>query len=223
MRRRIAAWTVFVTIASLLMLVGCNQNSENAQAQRSTSAQNGGGQTGMPAGHPPVEGMAPSASGGSSPTVVAGVSYTVPSEWIDGGPGGMRAAQFQLPPQGEDTAPAEVSVFYFGPASGGGVDANIDRWMGQMTQPDGGSSAERAERETFEVDGMVVHMVSVDGTYNAGSMGGGGGPAEGYRMVGAIVEGPQGSVFFKLTGPLETAQAMEAGLRDLVQSFQNQG
>ena len=117
-----------------------------------------------------------------------------------------------------------MTVFYFGPSSGGGVDANIDRWIGQMSQPSGGSSAELAQRASEEVHGMPVHIVSVDGTYNAGSMGGGAsGPLEGYRMVGAIVEGPQGSVFFKLTGPAETARAMEAGLRDLVQSFQKQG
>ena len=43
------------------------------------------------------------------------------------------------------------------------------------------------------------------------------------RMVAAIVEGPQGSVFFKLTGPVETATVMEAGLRDLVKSYRKQG
>lgn len=229
MRRCIVALALCASIASLLVLTGCNQNTEDPRAQSNPPAQSGstaqgGGGEGLPEGHPPVEGMTPSATGGKSPTVIAGVAYAVPGEWIDAGPAGMRAAQFQLLPEGADMAPAEVTAFYFGAKSGGGVDANIDRWIGQMSQPDGRNSAELAEREKIEIDGMPVHLVSVNGTYNAGGMGGGGaGPAEGYRMVAAIVEGPQGSVFFKLTGPEETAKVMEAGLRELVKSVKRQG
>ncbi len=228
MRRVVVFIALTTLIAGLVALAGCDQNTKDPNAGKTTqTAKKLAPVTGteqLPEGHPPIEGMTPSAEGTTSPTVIGGVAYTVPAEWIDAGPAGMRAAQFQLPPQGSDPAAAEVTVFYFGPSNGGGVEANIDRWIGQMSQPDGSSSAEHAHREDLEVDGMPVHIVSVDGTFNAGSMGGStGGPKKGYRMVGAIVEGPQGSIFFKLVGPKETATAMEAGLRDLVKSFKKAG
>ncbi len=226
MRRPFAFAAIVVFAFISCFLVACNQNTKDPNANDQASMQKQApvrGDEELPAGHPPIEGMQPNASGGKSPTVIAGVSYTVPQEWVDGGPAGMRAAQFQLPPVAGDKAPAEVTVFYFGPQNGGGVDANIARWIGQMTQPDGSSSEDAAKRENMEVDGMPVHIVSVDGTYNAGSMSNDAGPHEGYRMVGAIVEGPQGSVFFKLVGPQQTATEMEAGLRALVKSFKKQG
>ena len=226
MRRPIAIAAIVVFAVFSCFLAGCNQNTKDPGAKDQASVQKQApvrGDEQLPEGHPPIEGMTPQASGGKSPTNIAGVAYTVPGEWVDGGPSGMRAAQFQLPPVGADKEPAEVTVFYFGPKSGGGVDANIARWIGQMTQPDGSSSADDAKRENFEVDGMPVHIVSVDGTYNAGSMSSNPGSHEGYRMVGAIVEGPQGSVFFKLVGPKQTASEMEAGLRALVKSCKKQG
>ena len=47
-------------------------------------------------------------------------------------------------------------------------------------------------------------------------MGGGGETLPGYRLVGVVIEGPQGSVFFKLTGPAATARAMEGDLLAMV-------
>ncbi len=224
-----------VALSSLLLggvlLAGCGSKNEDThatadQSQETSAKENPtplppvSGNEELPAGHPPIEGMAPTGEELDSPTVIAGVSYTVPAEWVDVGPSGMRKAQFQMPPQGSDTAAAEMAVFYFGASNGGGVEANIERWVAQMSQPDGSSSADHATREDLVVDGMPVHIVTVDGTYLSGNMGGNPSPPrEGYRMVGAIVEGPQGSVFFKLVGPEETAKAMEAGLRDLVKSF----
>src|SRR5450432_1662762 len=32
---------------------------------------------------------------------------------------------------------AELVVYYFGEGGAGSADANIDRWLGQITQPDG--------------------------------------------------------------------------------------
>ena len=48
------------------------------------------------------------------------------------------------------------------------------------------------------------------------AMGGGGEVLPGYRLVGVVLEGPQGSVFFKLTGPEATARAMEGDLLTMV-------
>ena len=57
---------------------------------------------------------------------VAGYGFSPPAGWKSSPPSSkMRAAQFSA---GE----AEVVFFYFGPSGGGGVKANVDRWMGQF-------------------------------------------------------------------------------------------
>lgn len=152
-------------------------------------------------------------------TTVAGVTFIAPSHWQSLGENGMRQAQFRLDPQSGDTAQGEVNVFYFGPASGGGVEANLNRWIGQIVMPDGSDPAASAEHGAFTANGMKGHLVSLNGTYKSGGgrpMGGTTTMLEGYRLVGVVIEGPQGSVFFKLTGPLATAQAMEAELLAMV-------
>lgn len=154
-------------------------------------------------------------------TTVAGVTFVPPAQWQDMGPGGMRQAQYHLAPVAGDPAPAEVNVFTFGPQSGGGVDANLQRWIGQMVLPDGKDPAAAAEHSRFTADGMPGHIVSLDGGYKSGGgrpMGGDGAVLPGYRLVGVVLEGPQGSVFFKLTGPVATARAMEPQLLAMVKA-----
>ena len=60
-----------------------------------------------------------------------------------------------------------------------------------------------AERGTFTANGMPGHVVALDGSYKSGGgrpMGGGGEILPGHRLVGVVLEGPEGSLFFKLTG-----------------------
>lgn len=169
---------------------------------------------------------APAMHPGSGQAVLAGVAYTPPADWQDLGPSNMRVAQYRLPPVEGDSAPAEVNVFYFGPASGGGVDANLQRWIGQMELPSGGDPAAAAQRSTFTADGMPGHVVTLDGTYKSGGgpmMGGETKLLEGYRLVGVVLEGPEGSLFFKLTGPVATAQAMEKQLMAVMQGAKKAG
>ncbi len=132
----------------------------------------------------------------------------------------MRQAQFRLPAVQGDSAEGEVNVFYFGPKSGGGVQANLDRWISQMTLTEGSDPTIAIKRSTFSADGMVGHVVSLNGSYKSGGgrpMGGGGQVLPDYRLVGVVLEGPQGSLFFKLTGPQATAEVMEGDLMKMVQ------
>jgi hypothetical protein len=45
------------------------------------------------------------------------------------------------------------------------------------------------------------------------------GPKPNYRLLGAIVEGPQGSIFFKLTGPAKTIAQNQAAFDRLLASL----
>ena len=160
--------------------------------------------------------------GGGGSLVLAGLAFVPPGEWKDLGPSGMRKGSFTFGPVEGDTDVAEVTVFYFGSGQGGDIESNIRRWVGQMDPPEGKAIEEvvlRSKRET--PTGLVLHVVEVDGIYQR-SMGGGpmtGGRTKAYpdwRMVGAIIEAPEGNVFFKLVGPEATARVMEESYRAML-------
>jgi hypothetical protein len=134
---------------------------------------------------------------------IAGLSWAVPDEWDRLAQRPMRVTTYSTPPAEGDGEPGEVAVFYFGPQEGGTVEANVSRWFNQFDQEDGRPTSEVAERETLEVDGVPVTLVRASGTYNAaaGPMAPRADLRPGYRLIGAIAEGPDGAVFFKFTGP----------------------
>ncbi len=155
------------------------------------------------------------------PVDLGGIKFVPATQWTDFGPKGMRKASYAYGPLEKETDSATVLVFYFGKTDGGSVEANLDRWINQMSLMDGRDPKSGAIQYKLEVDGMTVHMLSIYGIYSA-SMGGpmSGQPVEksNYRMVGAIVEAPEGNVFFKLTGPDYTAKIMIEAFMAMVKS-----
>src|SRR5215467_13792147 len=79
----------------------------------------------------------------------------------------MRVTEFVIPKAPSDTEDAELVLFYFGAGGGGGVEANIDRWIGQVEQPDGSSSKSKAKRAERTINGLKVTTIDVSGTYTA--------------------------------------------------------
>jgi hypothetical protein len=161
----------------------------------------------------------------------AGLSFAVPKDWAAGTPtSAMRAAQFALPAEKEGGDTPELVLFFFGSGQGGNTQANIDRWIGQMQQADGKSSAEKAKRESRKVGKYTVSLVTVDGSYAGGMMGGmganphadphgGGGTKSDYRLWAAVVEGDGGPWFFKATGPKGAMEKAATGFDALVASL----
>jgi hypothetical protein len=150
---------------------------------------------------------------------VAGVTFRPPSTWKKLGPSGMRQADYQLGPVGKDTDSSTMAVYFFGQKMGGGVKDNIERWIGQMAEPDGGDPHKLAVSKDLSVDSLPVHYVELPGIYSAsvgGMMSGQTVAKPGYRMAAVVVEGPGGNLFFKLTGPEATAQEMLKGFRALI-------
>jgi hypothetical protein len=147
----------------------------------------------------------------------------IPEGWIEQTPtSSMRQGQFALPRVEGDPADGELVVFYFGPGQGGSAEANIDRWIGQITQPDGSSSKEKARTSKKTVAGLSVTVVDITGTYQASSMMPGapsGGPSKGYRMIAAVVETPKGPWFFKLVGPERTVEKWSASFDQFLNSI----
>jgi hypothetical protein len=148
-----------------------------------------------------------------------GVRWTAPPNWKVEAPRPMRAATYSISPVTGDQGIAECVVNYFGPGQGGSIDANIQRWKGQMEGPDGKPAPATVQKRT--VRGVPITVIGSSGAYTG--MGGpmaSSKPAPGYRLLGAIVEGPGGNVFFKLTGPSKTMAAHEKNFNELLNSIQ---
>ena len=171
---------------------------------------------GAPGGMPPGGIAEPPAS--RSPTAAAGLAWTLPAGWTVEAPRSMRVATYAIPAAPGDAEGAECAVFYFGAGQGGGVDANLQRWIGQFKPATG------AKRSAKKVNGVPVSLADVSGTYTAhgGSMSQAQGDKPDWRLLGAIAETPQGAVFFKLAGPAKTVAAASKDFDALVGSLKKE-
>jgi hypothetical protein len=146
------------------------------------------------------------AAGAAVEGTAAGVKWIAPASWKLQAARQMRVVTYDIP-AAPGSEPGECGVFYFGEGQGGDVEENFARWVKQF---EGATPAKKAERT---VHGLRVHTIDVSGTYLAS-----GGPMmhsqgkkqAGFRLLGAIVEAPQGLVFFKCTGPTATIGKAQA-------------
>jgi hypothetical protein len=147
----------------------------------------------------------------------AGLRWTAPAGWKAGPPQTMRAATYAVDAAPGDTAASECVVYFFGAGQGGSVEANIERWKGQFTNAGKPAPAVVSKRTAH-----AIPMTTID---VAGEYSGLGGPlaasrpVQGYRLLGAIVEGPGGNIFVKFTGPAKTIAANKAKFDQLLASF----
>src|SRR5471032_3040607 len=105
----------------------------------------------------------------------------------------MRAATYAVAAAPGDAMGAECALYFFGEGQGGSVQANIDRWKEQFTIPGGKPAAAAVAKRTVH----SITMTTIDVTVDYSGMGGPmatGKPVSGYRLLGAIVEGPGGNV-----------------------------
>lgn len=131
-------------------------------------------------------------------------------------------AQYRLPGANDDAEDASLVIYYFGPGQGGSVKANLDRWIGQMEQPDGSPSSEKAATQKMTVNGLNVTLLDVTGTYR-GEIRPGSGRRHNNpnaRLRAAVVETPQGPYFVKLIGPEKTVSRWDEAFMEFVKSFQ---
>ena len=141
----------------------------------------------------------------------AGLKLTVPEGWRGETPtSSMRAAQVAVPGAGGE---GQLTVFHFGAGGGGGVDANLDRWLSQVVLDPG----TQPKREVIEASPMKIHVVDASGKVTASRVGSF--PAQdeaGWRLLGAVIEAEGGPWYLRLVGPKDTLEAQrEAFLKML--------
>ena len=164
------------------------------------------------------------ATGSAPPATQNGeLKYTVPSGWVVEHPtSSMRVAQYKLPKAAGDLEDGSLVLYYFGQGQGGSTQANIDRWVNQMQQPDGKPSKDKAKFDTTTVNGLRVTTVDVGGTYSAEMSPGSGTFSNNanYRLRAAVIETPKGSYFAKLVGPEKTVAQWDQAFTDYLKSFE---
>jgi hypothetical protein len=152
----------------------------------------------------------------------ATLKYDVPAGWVGKTPSSsMRVADFDLSKVAGDTEDATTTIYFFGAQQGGSVQANMDRWISQLSQPDGKPSKDVAKTSTLTSHGLKISVVDVSGTYVAETAPGSGRLMNkpGFRQLAAVVETPGGNYYVKLTGPAKTVAKWEPSYMALLKSL----
>lgn len=176
----------------------------------------------LPPGHPPIGGAAdgggtggatmPKAQAGNveiekAAEGSAGLKLTAPDGWQAMDPGapsnsGFRVAGpiavFKLEKVEGDAQDAVVRLTHFPGMRNIPVQAQLDRWFGQVSQPDGSSTKEKSKVDTWEKDGVKISVADMTGMMP---------PESGtVRMIAAVIEHPKGPHFVKAVGPVDTIE-----------------
>lgn len=137
----------------------------------------------------------------------AGLTIPVPDGWQEVPPANpMRLAQLEIPGEPEPTTITFITT-------GGDVQANLNRWAAQFT----GGGEPSFDQQT--VEGLTIHTAEMDGTYtNIGEA-----PREGFALRGAVVEGPEGNLFIKMTGPAAQIEAESDAFYEMLEGIRPAG
>jgi hypothetical protein len=132
----------------------------------------------------------------------------------------MRVAEFVLPTVQGDAEDATLVITFFG-GQGGTVEANLERWFGQMAQPDGKPSKDAAKTTKLTSHNLPITMVDITGTYVAETSPG---ATEhfnkpGFRLRAAVVETPGGNYYVKLIGPEKTVTRWDEAFLSFMKSL----
>src|SRR3989475_10910209 len=159
----------------------------------------------------------------SSTSASGELHFKAPDGWVtEKASSSMRVAQYKLPKAEGDNDDASLVLYYFGATQGGTAQANIDRWISQMQQPDGSASKDKAKTETTTINRLKVTTVDVSGTYTA-EMAPGSKTFhndDNYRLRAAVIETPKGNYFVKLARPSKTVARWDQAYTDYLKSFE---
>ena len=139
-------------------------------------------------------------SGPSFP--VGDLKFTIPAKWkIQMVESPARGGQWLVPPIKAGGEGGEVVAFYFAPGVGGSSKENIEAWIDTMFNAEGHPAA--AEIKHHETGGLKISQVVIFGTYNQviSLPGVPPVPKSSYGLLGAVIENPQGNIYWRFTGP----------------------
>ncbi len=147
------------------------------------------------------------------------LNFTTTGNWESATPKSrMLEYEIKVPRAGTDKRDGRLTIM----GAGGTIAANIARWEGQFSQPDGTKTTAKVTEE--DIQEMKVTMVDISGSY-VETMGGpfSGGKKvtnPGFRVLAAIIETPEsGNYFVKLIGPKTTIDANEKSFQEAIRGI----
>jgi hypothetical protein len=147
----------------------------------------------------PTNAASPAGPAGMAP--VASTTASTPQNWEPQPLSQMRRASFLV--NGENGAVVDISLVSLGPAAGNVLD-NVNRWLEQLGQPliTTEKLAEITQRLTTSIgDVTIVDLVGLPKDAD---------PAKDGRIVAAIAPGSTSTLFFKMRGNADLAEAQKA-------------
>lgn len=88
---------------------------------------------------------------------------------------------------------------------------NVARWYAQFP-----GSADKQITEHAQIGAVKITFAMTEGTFSSGMPGGPTTPMTGYALCGAILEGAEGNVFVKMTGPIAVVKESTEALKKMV-------
>ena len=162
-------------------------------------------QTEMPPGHPPIGnmGMGMPAADASGPVSHEGQpNWQVPAGWQEVSGGQFLIAKFMLAGNGGATAAVNVSM---SAGDGGGLDANVNRWRGQL----GLAPSPDSLTTPIVVAGGKASLVDMSGTDAR--------TGQPTRLVGVMVSQSGQTWFYKLMGDARVVEGQKNAFTQFVQ------
>lgn len=155
-------------------------------------------------------------------TEIDGLKSRVPEAWKEKAvTGSMRVHHYVIPKAAGDENDAELIVFFFGKGGGGGVQANVTRWKSLVTPPEGKTIDDVTKVDEFKVGDVKATVADIHGTYiqKARPMDETGEKRPNYRLIGVILETPNGPYYVRFVGPAKTIEANKKGFDDWLKGF----
>ncbi len=143
---------------------------------------------------------APSPMSPHGMAAISGNAGAVPANWEAQPPSQMRQASFLV--KGDKGAVVDVSLVTLG-ASASNVLDNVNRWLGQLGQ---------APIDSAKLVQMSEHLTTLMGDVTVVDLAGlpaGADPAKDGRIIAAMVGSESGTLFFKMRGNAELAEAQK--------------
>ena len=180
----------------VVLIAGCDKKSEikvyrisKAPLEESQPAQ----QNAMP-----TNAASPARPAGMA--AAASTSVSTPPNWEPQPLSQMRQASFLV--KGENGAVADISLVSLGPAAGNVLE-NVNRWLEQLGQPP--ITAEKLAEITQRLTTSIGEVTIVD----LAGLPKDADPAKDGRIVAAIVPGSASTLFFKMRGNADLAEAQK--------------
>jgi len=147
----------------------------------------------------PDSDQAAAATGETETREYAGLSFEVPAAWEELEKSQFYDSKFIVHSEHGDMELTLASV-------GGGIDANLNRWVGQVGQ----AAGDEPTWSTVDVAGIESRMVDVRGSFNS-RLPGQTGTQENWRLIGVAVPLPR-DFYVKLVGPREAVAEFQDDL-----------